>query len=211
MRSPAEIGLFRTDYLAIHALFWELAVLRDTLAEYVAKILLSEDGVDSFGGLLKLLRGNGVVHPLRQVLLDAGSSPNGWIERFTQYRNLFTHSAPMERATGRAFAVQDWITTGDAVRLPYLYYPLPADAQELQKQRKAGPLYNSAEELIQAHKGQRPRRSEEPDALDFLADAVHEAASLCGTLSDHSPLAPKPIVLTDSDLAGPVKIIRERR
>lgn len=202
MNSPAI-------YLAVHALFWELAVLRDVMAEYVAKVLLNAERVDSFGGLLKLLRGDAITHPLRQELLDAGSSPNGWIDRFTQYRNLFTHSAPMDQATGRAFAVQDWQVTGDAVKLPYLYYPLPANAQVLQSQRKAGPLFGSAEELIQANKGRRPDRKDEPDALDYLADVVQEVALLCGKLGDHSPLAPKPVVLTDEDVIGPIKVTRK--
>ena len=90
-------------YLAIHALFWELAVLRDNLAEFAAKFVFGFDKITKFRQLLQRLnQDRRQSDDLAIELLMAGDKEAGWIATFTAYRNLFTHSAPMEQAAGIA-------------------------------------------------------------------------------------------------------------
>lgn len=86
-----------TVYKAIHALFWEMAVLRDVLVEFAAKFCFKRSGVTTLRGLISSLDKNPSDDPLaRQFVEAADKATGGWLAIFTEYRNLFTHSAPME-------------------------------------------------------------------------------------------------------------------
>ena len=194
-------------YMAIHALFWELAVLRDTLAEFAARYSFRFDDITTMRGLLSRLRKAMNAGALQDELVAIGDEETGgWVAVFTAYRNLFTHAAPMEQAAGVAFAVQDYRQLTSDVRLPCIYYPLPGDAKGIMKQRSKGDLYPSFEAFIAASSGKKPDRSNEPDALDYLASAVNKLGELAMRLLIHSPVAPKMIELTDKDLRGPIEI-----
>ncbi len=195
-------------YLAIHALFWELAVLRDNLAEFAAKFLFGFDHVTTFGGLHKKLSQNKCGNDdLADELITAGRD-TGWIAIFTAYRNFFTHSAPMEQAAEIAFAILDQITTADGHPAPQLYYALPDNIHELVKRRSGGILYKNFDELIAASTGKRPSRETEPDALYYLHASLQQMSLLAEQLIQRSPIAPKILQLTEADIIGPIKIIR---
>lgn len=155
-------------YLAIHALFWELAVLRDNLAEFSAKFLFSFEDISTFSKLLKKLPENKSQHSKLAVELLTAGNTDGWLDTFSAYRNLFTHSAPMEHAAGIAFAIQDQMTTAEGLLVPQLYYALPSDIKSLKKQRSGGPLYKDYDALIAASSEKNPNRKTEPDALHYL-------------------------------------------
>lgn len=194
-------------YLAIHALFWELAVLRDNLAEFAAKFLFGFDRISTFRGLLKSLpQSKCQSDDLAIELLTAGSDA-GWLARFTAYRNLFTHSAPMEQAAGIAFAVLDQISIADGRSAPQLYYALPSNIEELAKRRSGGALYENFDELIAASVGRKPMRETEPDALCYLHASLCQMTILAEQLIQRSPVAPEMIHLTDADIIGSIKII----
>jgi hypothetical protein len=59
----------REVYKSIHALVWELAVLRDTLAEFAASFCYSKAGIRTLGGLLSYLKKMGASDPLSVELL----------------------------------------------------------------------------------------------------------------------------------------------
>jgi len=58
-------------YKAIHALFWELAVLRDTLAEFVASFCLARGGVRTLAGLLRSLKKQPSPDPIAIEVLNS--------------------------------------------------------------------------------------------------------------------------------------------
>jgi hypothetical protein len=194
-------------YLAIHALFWELAVLKDNLAEFAAKFLFGFDRITTYRGLLKSLsQSKHQSDDLAIELLTAGSD-TGWLATFTAYRNLFTHSAPMEQAAGIAFAVLDQIAITDGRSAPQLYYALPSNIQELMKRRSGGVLYKDFDELIAASAGRKPIRETEPDALQYLHSSLSQMSLLAERLIKRSPIAPEMIHLTDADVIGSIQII----
>ena len=196
-------------YMAIHALFWELAVLRDSLAEFAAMYAFRLNGIATMRGLVSRLRKATDAGPLRDELAAIGDEETGgWVAVFTAYRNLFTHAAPMEQAAGVAFAVQDYPQLTSEVQLPCVYYPLPGDAKGIMQQRSKGDLYPSFEAFIAASSGRKPDRSNEPDALAYLACAVDKFGDLAMRLLAHSPVTPKMIELTDKDLQGPIEIMQ---
>lgn len=196
-------------YLAIHAMFWELAVLRDTLAEFAAPFSFELPRLTTMKGLVKRLRTANCAHPLAGELVAASNeTARGWLSLFSAYRNLFTHSAPLQEAAGIAFAVQEARTIADDFRVPALYFPLPADAACLIRRRSAGALHQTFEEHVSASRIRQPDRKNEPDALDYLANCFDQMVGIAEGLLDNSPIEPREIHLTKADIIGEIKIRR---
>ena len=196
-----------TVYKDIHALFWEMAILRDSLAEFAAIYCFALPGVTTFSSLIKELKKSANHDELAKQILDAGNEKtNGWIAVFSTYRNLFTHSSPMEQAAGVAFAVQDMLKIPVEQQIPQIYYPLPFNVIELKKRRSGGPLFQTFKELTEAASGRRHERTTEPDALDYLSDCLDHFAQLSLVLSTRSPIEAMPLQITHEDLIGEVEV-----
>lgn len=85
-------------YKDIHALFWEMAVLRDALAEFIAVFCLKQSDATTLSGLLRSLKKISSLDDLAAEILTIcdGAESTGWLGRFGSYRDCFTHSAPLE-------------------------------------------------------------------------------------------------------------------
>lgn len=193
-------------YKAIHALFWEMAVLRDTLAEFSAKFCFGSQ-LNTIRGLTKELKKNpNHIDPLaKQLLEETDLETGGWLAIFTEYRNLFTHSAPMEQVAGIVFAVQDKRILSPDLSIPQIYYPLPANVAELARRRSRGPLFETFKELVDATSGHRPERGTEPDALEYLHNCFNKLTELAASLITRSPIAGKPICFSPENMIGKVR------
>lgn len=194
-------------YKDIHALFWEMAVLRDALAEFIAAFCLSRDHVTTLSSLLKCLKQNPSTDPLAVeiVRISDHNSTEGWLARFGSYRDCFTHSAPLELVSGFAFAVQDLLFLKNAHTLPQIYYPLPEDPEALRRNRARGVLSDPFND-INAGRPRTHNRTKEPDALEYLYGCLCQLTELATRLVSRSPIAPQPIVLTKEDIIGEIKI-----
>lgn len=190
-------------YLAIHAMFWELAVLRDTLAEFAARFVFGLTGISAMRGLVGNLRKRDVSNPLQGELLDASDGDKrGWLSLFSAYRNLFTHGAPLQDVVGVSFAVLDNEVLSDGTTVPTIYYPLPADAANLSRKRSAGPLHETFAELVNSLTDEPPNKVVEPDALSYLAVTFDRLVGLAQKMLPSSPVPAHDIVLTDADIVG---------
>jgi hypothetical protein len=200
----------------VHALFYELAVLRDYLAEFISRHVLSIYGpsktpICTMDGLRKRLKAEPVNDPLARDLIaitDQEKSEPGWLATLSAYRNLFTHVAPLQQATHRDFAVQEELHLQDGAKLPALYRPLPANAILLARTRSKGFPFDRFVDWAKASAAHRPNRTEQPDALEFLHAAVNRMADLSMRVVARSPVEPKPIELGPDDLVGPITIHR---
>jgi hypothetical protein len=195
----------REVYKAIHALFWELAVLRDTMAEFVATFCLNRNGIRSLSGLLRDLKKAPSADPIAKELLTiSDGAGGGWLFRFTSFRNFFTHVAPMELAGGNAFTVQDVRRIKGQIQLPQIYYPLPGNIEDLARERSRVGFYPTVAALVEASQ-RRPIRAEDPDALEYLHASLDRFVELAKSLVARSPLPPSPIHLTAEDIIGEIK------
>jgi hypothetical protein len=195
----------REVYKCIHALFWELAVLRDTLGEFAALQCFSLTGIRTVGSLAKRLKTGTFADPLAKDILNITSeSLGGWLSRFTSYRNFFTHIAPMEQAMGTAFTILDTQRLNDTLSVPQIYYPLPRDIEKLTRERSKGNFYPNLETLIAASRSRRDRTCD-PDALEYLHSCLGEFVDLATTLVSRSPITPVPIQITREDIIGDIK------
>ncbi len=111
-------------YKDIHALFWEMAVLRDVLAQFVAVFCLGRDDATTPSGLRKSLKkvpsaDADAMHFLNLSDKDAA----GWMATFGAYHDCLTHSAPLHQVEGVSWAIQDLLTLKDGKTVPQIYYP----------------------------------------------------------------------------------------
>ena len=195
----------REVYKCIHALFWELAVLRDTLAEFAAVFCFSQSGVRTLGGLLKWIKRTQNPDPIAKAILNiSDSSLNGWLAKFSCYRDFFTHVAPMEWATGVAFTVQDTRKINDVLKVPQIYYALPGDIDDLTRERSNGSFYRTLEALGEASRGRRDR-AVDPDALEYLHSSLNNFVEFATALINRSPTVPIPISLTADNIIDDIK------
>ena len=132
---PKEMQAF-TDtfspgvYKDIHALFWETAVLRDVLAQFIAVFCLGREDATTLSGLRKSLNKGPSTDAVRFLALS-DKATSGWMATFGAYRDCFTHSAPLHEVEGVAWTIQDLLTLKDGKTAPQIYYPLSPDAEEL--------------------------------------------------------------------------------
>lgn len=183
-------------YPAIHSFFWQLAVLRDLLAEFTAEYVFGHHSVATYRGLLNKLKCDSTRDPEFAAPLLAAGDAGGWIATFTSYRNLFTHAASLQSVQGIHHTLQDTRILYTR-SVPQLYYPLPRDPASLVRQRSADSLdHTSATPLELA----RPSRSREPDALEYLATTLDKFVRLAIALALRSPVEPQMPTITDDDI-----------
>lgn len=197
----------------VHALFYELAVLRDYLAEFMARFVFRLQGrrgkpIRTMASLRKRLVAEPVNDPLCSEIIRSTAeevAEPGWLAVLSAYRNLFTHVAPMEQVAVRGFAVQTYIPIKSG-RLPVLYHPLPANALELVRTRPNGFPFARFTDWAMASAKHRPNRNEQPDALEYLHAIANRMADLAAMLIERSPVAPEPIHLGPDDIIGPISV-----
>lgn len=145
------------------------------------------------------------------MLLEAGSeAPPGWLTIFSEYRNLFTHSAPMGQVANVAFAQLAQVSLPDGRKIPEISYPLPSDVIEIARRRDAGWRHKNFEEFISdsIHRNQNLHRETELDALLYLHAVFEKMVVIAERLIMRSPLEPEMIHLTEKDIVGEVKMYR---
>lgn len=193
-------------YNAIHALFWQMAVLRDALAEFTARICFSRSDVRTMKGLRKLLLTNSGSDALfSEILAATDQSCAGWLANFSGYRNCFTHVAPMEQAAGIAFTVQDMRKISSGLSIPQIYYALPQNVEEIERRRSGGAFVGSLEEMIAGVRRRRDRTLE-PDALDYLHRCINLFGDLALKLISRLPITPRTIEMGPDDIVGEIRV-----
>jgi hypothetical protein len=198
-----------TVYKNIHALFWEMAVLRDALSEFIAVFCLGRNDATTLSGLLRSLNkipsNDSFADEVRRIADRTNSQ--GWLARFGSYRDCFTHSAPLDMISGSAFAIQDVLILKNATSVPQIYYPLPEDPDDLMRNRARGVPFDPTTE-IKAASSRKHSRAQEPDALEYLHGCLCQLTDLAARLIPRSPIAPVPIVFSKEDIVGEIKISR---
>jgi hypothetical protein len=195
-------------YKDIHALFWEMAVLRDVLAQFVSVFCLGREDATTLSGLRKSLNKTPSTDADALWFLSlSDKNTSGWMAKFGAYRDCFTHSAPLHQVEGVAWAIQDLLTLKDGETVPQIYYPLPPEAEELSRRRSKGPLFTSLKEMAENAARKRERTSE-PDALEYLYGCLGQFTELAAQLIGRSPLQPRPVVFTKEDIIGDIKVTR---
>jgi hypothetical protein len=197
-------------YMAIHAMFWEMAALRDYFAEFASQFVFGLGKVSKFSELKpKLSHVDMADDELAGILREAGNeNPTGWLFLFSKYRNLFTHDVPMANVEEGAFAQLVHVRLAQGQAHPEIYYPLPSDVQAISKRRKKGIHPQSFEDFINdsVHRNQTANREKDSDSLLYLHSIFEKMVAIAEMLIARSPREPEMMHLTERDIVGEVKV-----
>lgn len=182
-------------YQEFHSFLFDAGILRDNLCEYVYNFsnggACKQEGkeVTTASGLLKALKRMTDCSELESYLKKE-MSPDGWLFELGNYRDLVMHSAPINIASHRLYAIQESITIlGDKV-LPAVRFPLPANPEQLYSERSKKSDFNK---YIDQFKELSRISMEDRGAYDCL-EYAHKVFGLLTNLSleisNQSPYKP---------------------
>ncbi|HAS8349136.1 TPA: hypothetical protein I7712_22350 [Vibrio vulnificus] len=127
-------------YQEFHSFLFDAGILRDNLCEYIYNFSghgsRKEDGkeITTASGLFKSLKKAPNLTQLESYLKNE-MSKGGWIFELGQYRDLVMHSAPINIANHRLFAIHEPITLPDGKELLSVRFPLPSNPSKLYSER----------------------------------------------------------------------------
>lgn len=190
-------------YAAVHAMFADLASLRDHLAISIVRDVLQSDKhkIDSMGHLKsspEIFRDNAEI----QELIETSSS---WLTEFGAYRNLITHTLPLTNAPGANGIAQinfnlSWLTV-NAVSLR-----LPKEPLEIKARQKSGHSFEDYDEWIEYITS---KNREGPDALSYCHKVFGEILTLANTVANNID-ANREMLRFDADQIKGIKIKYEK-
>lgn len=200
MKDNVLLRGYHADMLfsSIHAAFFEIATLRDYIAEYIAFGVYGNKTVDSFNklpGLVKKRSAGTALEAEIDAIYDTGS---GWLFEFSERRNTLAHRMPFDRLSGGGaihFKCVDLPVGGKAW---LLHVPVPEPVAIRHKDTFALPVDEShhAQDFISAAK-QAALRS---DTLSYLFDTFRRLVNFGNRLLPTFPYAPEMFTITDQNI-----------
>lgn len=127
-------------YQDFHSFLFDAGILRDNLCEYIYNFSTDEyykkDGkiVTTAGGLKKAINKSDNLNALGEYLKKE-MSDGGWLFELGNYRDLVMHSAPICVANHNIYAIQEYISLNNGVRIPSVRFPLPANPEKIYNER----------------------------------------------------------------------------
>ncbi|WP_312626680.1 hypothetical protein [Scandinavium sp.] len=182
-------------YQEFHSFLFDAGILRDNLCEYVYHFsndgACKQDGkeITTAGGLLKVLKKMVVCTELESYLKNE-MGPGGWLFELGNYRDLVMHSAPINIASHRLYAIHESIALPGNKELLSVRFPLPANPEKLYGERCKK---SDFDKYIEHFKELSRFSIEERGAYDCL-EYAHKVFGLLTNLSleivKHSPFKP---------------------
>lgn len=127
-------------YQEFHSFLFDAGILRDNLCEYTYNFsnggACKQEGreITTAGGLLKILN-NMTKYTELESYLKKEMSSGGWLFELGNYRDLVMHSAPINIASHRLYAIHESISMPDDKELLSVRFPLPANPEKLYSER----------------------------------------------------------------------------
>ncbi|MFV8869692.1 hypothetical protein [Serratia fonticola] len=127
-------------YQEFHSFLFDAGILRDNLCEYVYNFsnggACKQQGkeITTAGGLLRFLNSK-KEHTELEYHLKKEMSTGGWLFELGNYRDLVMHSAPINIASHRLYAIHESIAMSEDKELLSVRFPLPANPEKLYSER----------------------------------------------------------------------------
>ena len=201
-----EDGFMGLVYFALQSFLIDACILRDYLAELGVVVLSGRHGnasvrerITTMSGLRKHLTSE--INEPRLIVqeLKKATAPDGWITLLGNYRNLIMHSAPLERAEKRLFALCGSLNIDAGRSIPAIYCPIPEDPLRIQKARSTGKQFEGFESQFDLFASRNIPRV---DGMDYAHAVLRNLAILAQQLATLSPIPPEFMVFTEADIVG---------
>ena len=201
--------------MAVQSYLVDACILRDYLSEFAAIFVfgrrydIDSERISTVGGLIKkvLSRIDGD-DPLAEGFKNA-TGEGGWLKVLGEYRDLVVHSAPLAHAEMKLHAVIDILQIDAEGAILLIRIPLPIDPQAISANRASRGHFSDFEEQFEKFAKAVSEGVSTIDAMTYIMEVHGELASLATKLSTESPIAYQDIVLTESDIIGSIKVIKE--
>lgn len=180
-------------YQEFHSFLFDAGILRDNLCEYVYYFSNNgsrkKDGeeITTAGGLLKKVLSKLNNHTNLECYLKDEMNKGGWLFELGHYRDLVMHSAPINIASHRLYAIHEPIAMPDNKVLLSVRFPLPANPDKLYSERCKKDDFNKYieqfEELSRISKEDRG----EYDCLEYALKVFGLLSKLSLEVAKESP------------------------
>ncbi|EMK9315204.1 hypothetical protein RFH11_003295 [Klebsiella aerogenes] len=182
-------------YQEFHSFLFDAGILRDNLCEYIYYFSNSgsckQDGkeITTAGGLLKVLKKMQNHTDLESYILKEMSN-GGWLYELGHYRDLVMHSAPINIASHRLFAIKQSIMLPQNKELPSVRFPLPANPEKLYSERCKKNNFNKLIENMKELYRISISESGEYDCLEYAHKVFGLLTNLSLQVAKQSPYKP---------------------
>jgi hypothetical protein len=201
-----EDGYTKKIYQSFHAFLFDACILRDYLAEFIYNF--SESGHRKKNGLeiataasliKKILRKLKSPNVIEKEFIDI-TNENGWVFKLGAYRDLIMHAAPLAIAHNKLWAICGTVDLPGNNKLPIVRCPIPEDPSLILKIRTDRNKFN--EYLKRFEDFSKASTAEIPsfDCLDYSHDITERLSCLSLKVMELSPLPPREIIFTESDI-----------
>ena len=185
-------------FSSIHAAFFEMATLRDYIAEYIAFVLYSDTKCDSLQKLYAKLCKKPASTPLEIEIAAIYGQKTGWLWQFSERRNTLAHRMPYDRLSGggNMHVKLNQIDSGDPIWL--LHVPVPEPIAITHKDSFALPADIAAQ--FNDHVEATKKAAALPDTLESLFETFRYLIDLGNRLQLTFPYEPEMVTLTEDDI-----------
>lgn len=199
-------------YLSLQAFLIDACILRDYLAEFVAKFVFfisypetEISKVTSMSGLIKkILKKKEKIGANSDVLLEQlkeDTSEGGWIHLLGSYRDLVVHWAPLVQAKHKLFAICHEIDIGGG-KLPAIFCPIPKDPDEIKTSRVRGILFSDLALRLESLSSTQDKI----DGLEYVHTIMNKLSHLALKLAKYSPVEPTMMHFDKTNISSPIII-----
>jgi hypothetical protein len=189
-------------YSSIHAAFFEMATLRDYIAEYIAYQIYRDTKTNSMAWLFEKIQKGGFSTELEKEI-ETIYGGGGWLREFSDRRNTLGHRMPFDRLAGAGMMHFRKHVTPLGATAWLLFMPIPdAVAADF----KAGfVLPANDEEFGQNVIDELRTAKTREDTLTYLFGIFSQLIDFGNRLRATFPYAPEMVTITDEHILG-VKI-----
>lgn len=194
-------------YQEFHSFLFDAGILRDNLCEYVYNF--SNQGsrkkegqeITTAGGLLRKVLNKLTDYTKLEYYLKKEMSSNGWLFELGNYRDLVMHSAPINIASHRLYAIYETIPMTRNKTFPSVRFPLPANPDKLYTERCKKDDFNKYIEKFEELSRISIQDRGKYDCLEYALKIYGLLCNLALEVSKESPYEPmqRKYILSESD------------
>ncbi|OCH02157.1 hypothetical protein [Aliivibrio fischeri] len=181
-------------YQEFHSFLFDAGILRDNLCEYIYNFSnngsrKSDIKVTTASGLFKCLKKIDDLTKLESYL-KSEMSKDGWLFELGQYRDLVMHSAPINIASHRLFAIHEPITLPNGKESFSVRFPLPSNPSKLYSERCKRDDFDKYIEQFEAYSRISLEDRGKYDCLEYAHKVFGLLSNLSLEVSKESSLKP---------------------
>lgn len=193
-------------HMSIQSCLIDICILRDYLAEYIAKFIFnSEINITTMSGLRKKILNQkdideSILKDPIYLELKNITDEQGWLKTLGDYRDLIIHSTPLAQAENKLFAIYKIIEIHKK-EVPTIFCPIPKNPQNIYQNRSKEYFFNDFNKLFYDYIYD-DETDLKIDGLNYCYQVVNLMAKLSLKIGMRSPIEPEMITFDKSTISN---------